>query len=106
MPKASTTQRNLRKAFDKVNWGFFGNMLEGLGWLGYGMTFSIFLNGGMHGYFPGNKGLRQGQPLFYLPSALSIYHVSFVEKRPTLITISTLHVKRIGITYHAEQDPL
>lgn len=106
MPKASTTQRNLRKAFDKVDWGFFGNMLEGLGWLGYGMTFSIFLNGGMHGYFPGNKGLRQGQPLFYF--TLCIEYLSCLIRRETTDADYNFHpsCQRIGITYHAEQDPL
>ncbi|XP_020256684.1 uncharacterized protein LOC109833427 [Asparagus officinalis] len=64
---------DIRKAFDTVNWKFLKKMLEGLGfprvmvkWILACISsprFSISLNGSLHGYFEGKRGLRQGDPL-------------------------------------------
>ncbi|KAG7577371.1 Endonuclease/exonuclease/phosphatase superfamily [Arabidopsis thaliana x Arabidopsis arenosa] len=73
-------QIDISKAFDNIDWGFLTNILVALdlptmfiNWLTECFTtpsFSVALNGELIGYFPGKKGLRQGDsisaPLFAL----------------------------------------
>ncbi|XP_020261317.1 uncharacterized protein LOC109837465 [Asparagus officinalis] len=64
---------DIKKAFDTINWDFLKEMLCGLGFpetmIGWIMAcitspkYSIALNGSLHGYFKGKRGLRQGDPL-------------------------------------------
>ncbi|XP_020245193.1 uncharacterized protein LOC109823321 [Asparagus officinalis] len=64
---------DIKKAFDTINWNFLNDMLTGLGfpekminWIMVCISspkFSISLNGTLHGYFKGKRGLRQGDPL-------------------------------------------
>ncbi|GKV25846.1 hypothetical protein SLEP1_g35229 [Rubroshorea leprosula] len=64
---------DLMKAFDSVSWKFLLIALEALGfpiifitWIRACITspmFSVALNGNLEGYFPGKKGIRQGDPL-------------------------------------------
>ncbi|XP_020254213.1 uncharacterized protein LOC109831293 [Asparagus officinalis] len=64
---------DIKKAFDTINWGFLKEMLTGLGfpdaYVGWIMAcitspkYSIAFNGALHGYFKGERGLRQGDPL-------------------------------------------
>lgn len=64
---------DLRKAFDSVNWEFILSVLEASdfphsfsNWIRQCLTttsFSIKVNGALCGYFKGNRGLRQGDPL-------------------------------------------
>ncbi|KAG7541754.1 Endonuclease/exonuclease/phosphatase superfamily [Arabidopsis thaliana x Arabidopsis arenosa] len=73
-------QIDLSKAFDNIDWEFLINILNAFNlppmfikWLTVCFTspsFSVALNGELIGYFPGKKGLRQGDsisaPLFAL----------------------------------------
>lgn len=64
---------DLRKAFDTVSWEFIEEMLRGLGfhprlinWIMLCVrtpSYTLAINGGTHGFFPGRQGLRQGDPL-------------------------------------------
>ncbi|GFZ01918.1 hypothetical protein Acr_15g0005270 [Actinidia rufa] len=64
---------DLRKAYDTVNWGFLEDTLVGLkfpglfvNWIMQCVTttsYSISINGTLHGFFKGEQGLRQGDPL-------------------------------------------
>ncbi|XP_020240887.1 uncharacterized protein LOC109819544 [Asparagus officinalis] len=64
---------DIKKAFDTISWNFLHEMLKGLGfpkrivdWIMVCIStpkYSISLNGTLHGYFKGERGLRQGDPL-------------------------------------------
>ncbi|KAL8122679.1 hypothetical protein AgCh_010876 [Apium graveolens] len=64
---------DLHKAFDSVQWSFILAVLEKMrfpgimiGWIKACICttrFSVKLNGVIHGYFKGTKGLRQGDPM-------------------------------------------
>ncbi|XP_020272568.1 uncharacterized protein LOC109847747 [Asparagus officinalis] len=64
---------DIKKAFDTINWDFTNEMLNGLGFpvkmINRIMAcisspkFSISLNDSLHGYFKGQRGLRQCDPL-------------------------------------------
>ena len=71
---------DLQKAFDTVDWGFLQAALVGYGfpqqfrqWITECVTtvsFSIGINGGIHGFFQGRRGLRQATlpPTFWAMS--------------------------------------
>ena len=64
---------DLRKAYDTVNWEFLEDVLIGLRfpalfikWIMQCVSttsYSISINGSLHGFFKGEQGLRQGDPL-------------------------------------------
>ena len=64
---------DIRKAYDTVDWAFLLRMLEGFGfhpvminWIREMITtpsYSIALNGDITGFFKGERGIRQGDPL-------------------------------------------
>ncbi|CAA7058012.1 unnamed protein product [Microthlaspi erraticum] len=66
-------QIDITKAYDNVNWDFVLNILEALqlpqlfiSWIRSCITsphYPVALNGELVGFFPGKKGLRQGDPI-------------------------------------------
>ncbi|GJY33021.1 hypothetical protein Tco_0417490 [Tanacetum coccineum] len=64
---------DIQKAYDTVDWGFLKEVLMAFGfhhrmvaWIMECFTttsFSISINGVLHGYFKGKRGLQQGDPL-------------------------------------------
>lgn len=64
---------DLMKAYDTVRWDFINNVLQIVGfpdtmvrWIMECVTtpwFSVNINGELNGYFPGGRGLRQGDPM-------------------------------------------
>nr|GEV83316.1 hypothetical protein [Tanacetum cinerariifolium] len=64
---------DIQKAYDIVDWKFLKDVLIGfgfhpcmIGWImecGTSISFSLNINGNLHGYFKGNRGLRQGGPM-------------------------------------------
>ncbi|GJS45093.1 protein LAZ1 [Tanacetum coccineum] len=64
---------DIQKAYDTVDWGFLKLTLGDFGfhpcmvtWIMQCVTstsFSICINGSLHGYFKGKRGLRQGDPM-------------------------------------------
>lgn len=64
---------DISKAFDNLNWDFLFKVLNTLelptifiDWIKECVTstsFSVAINGELHGFFPGKKGLRQGDPI-------------------------------------------
>lgn len=74
---------DLRKAFDSISWDFLSVMLDYLNFppifekwiMVYVSTpsYSILLNGGLHGFIIDEKGLRQGDPLSPLLFTICMY---------------------------------
>ena len=64
---------DISKAFDNLSWDFLFKVLNAfelpsnfIGWIKECVTtpsYSIAINGELQGFFPGKKGLRQGDPI-------------------------------------------
>ncbi|XP_071712742.1 uncharacterized protein [Rutidosis leptorrhynchoides] len=90
------------KAYDTISWEFLENVLKKFGfhqkmvnWIVTCITtshFSICVNGEIHGYFKGGRGLRQGDPIFPYLFSLVIEVLSL---------IMTKHIENSkGFKYH------
>ncbi|GJZ97902.1 cation/H(+) antiporter 24-like protein [Tanacetum coccineum] len=92
---------NIQKVYDTVDWKFLMDILIGfgfhprmIGWIMKCVTstsFSLSINGSLHGYFKGKRGLRQGNPM-------SLYLFTLVIEVLTLM----LHrrARASDFTYH------
>lgn len=64
---------DLMKAYDSVDWGFLIDTLSAMGfpsifiqWISQCIStayYSVIINGSLEGFFPGRRGLRQGDPI-------------------------------------------
>nr|GEU83343.1 hypothetical protein [Tanacetum cinerariifolium] len=90
-PSRCAFKVDIQKAYDTVDWGFLREVLIGFGfhdrmvkWIMECVTttsFSIIINGSLHGYFKGKRGLRQGDPLspYLYCSKLELVNLCFAD---------------------------
>ena len=77
---------DIRKAFDTINWEFVREVLKRLGFpsvfVGWIMqcisttSYSISINGALHGFFKGQQGIRQGDPISHFLFVLCLEYLS------------------------------
>ncbi|KAL2225249.1 UNVERIFIED_CONTAM: Retrovirus-related Pol polyprotein from type-2 retrotransposable element R2DM, partial [Sesamum indicum] len=113
-----TINVDLRKAFDSVSWSFLGRVLHGYGfpplfinWIMEcvcNSSFSVALNGSLRGFFPGKKGLRQGDPMSPALFLLCMEYFSRLVKRKTTNSDFNFHPKceKLKITHLLFADDL
>ncbi|KAL0285709.1 UNVERIFIED_CONTAM: Retrovirus-related Pol polyprotein from type-2 retrotransposable element R2DM, partial [Sesamum radiatum] len=113
-----TINVDLRKAFDSVSWTFLSRVLHGYGfpppfitWIMECVStssFSVALNGSLHGFFPGKRGLRQGDPMSPALFLLSMEYFSRLVKRRTSDSEFNFHPKceKLKITHLLFADDL
>ena len=93
---------DIQKAYDTVDWNFLRMILQGFGfhdkmvlWIMECVTstsYSININGSIHVFFKGKRGLRQGDPL-------SPYLFTLVMEVLTLMLQRKIH-ESDQFTYH------
>ncbi|KAK4348291.1 hypothetical protein RND71_034630 [Anisodus tanguticus] len=109
---------DLRKAFDSVSWEFLTAILIGLNFPEHFVaqimecvstpSFSVAINGSIHGHFKGKKGLRQGDPLSPYLFVLCLEYLSRLLNYRTRIAGFNYHPQcgALRITHLAFADDL
>ncbi|GJZ33767.1 RNA-directed DNA polymerase, eukaryota, reverse transcriptase zinc-binding domain protein [Tanacetum coccineum] len=114
-PKSYAMHIDIQKAYDTMNWNLLEDILEKFGfpnkmvkWIISCITsyaFSICLNGEIHGFFKGGRGLRQGYPI----SPLSVYSCNGVKSLALIQTwerqdlLEILPVRYLGVPLLAKR---
>ncbi|GAA0187598.1 hypothetical protein LIER_34886 [Lithospermum erythrorhizon] len=98
---------DIRKAYDTVSWDFVESVLLGLGFpakfVGWIMecvttaSYSISINGQLHGHFKGERGLRQGDPM---SPTLFLFCIEYLSRMLKVRTSGT------GFSYHPKCEVL
>ena len=109
---------DIRKAYDTVNWDFLKDILSGMGfpnifivWVMQCITttsYSVSINGTLHGFFKGQQGLRQGDPISPFLFTLCLEYLSRNLKRLKFNADFNFHPKcaDLNITHLAFADDL
>ncbi|GJU75163.1 protein LAZ1 [Tanacetum coccineum] len=89
---------NIQKAYDTVDWRFLKYILGSFGfhptmtkWIMAYVTstsFSLSINGDVHGFFKGKRGLRQGDPLYLYLFTLVMEVLTLILQRRVRISDS------------------
>ncbi|CAH9093039.1 unnamed protein product [Cuscuta europaea] len=109
---------DLRKAYDTISWEFLERVLLDIGipelfvrWIMECVStssFSISINGSLHGWFEGKRGLRQGDPMSPLLFVICLEYFSRLIERRTLDPTFRYHplCSKLKITHLAYADDL
>ncbi|KAL2922743.1 LINE-1 reverse transcriptase-like protein [Bienertia sinuspersici] len=109
---------DIRKAYDSVDWNFLQEMLHALkfpqqfiGWIMACVstaTYSLCLNGSIQGFFPGKRGLTQGDPMSPLLFVICMEYLSRLMKCAGMQDNYQFHhrCKRVGLNHLVFADDL
>uniref|UniRef100_A0A803NEF2 Reverse transcriptase domain-containing protein n=1 Tax=Chenopodium quinoa TaxID=63459 RepID=A0A803NEF2_CHEQI len=113
-----TVKVDLRKAYDSVHWSFIRDMLMALNFPNQFVrlvmecistpSFSIMINGGMHRFFKGKRGVRQGDPVSPLLFVIGIEYLSRLLKKVSKLRGFRFHqgCRQLGLTHLVFADDL
>lgn len=113
-----TLKIDLRKAYDSISWEFLFDLLIGLGfplsfagWIKECVStasFSIAINGELHGFIQGKRGIRQGDPMSPYLFLLCMEYFSRLLNTRTIQREFNFHAKcsSLKITHLAFADDL